>query len=121
MDIQIKQKKMSDNYRYNAQGVEELFNYYYSLAEMGQHSYDVNAVDLRLDFERALSSTVLTEDEREIKYHSILGDILQDIFPGGIKLTGRDMKKSIKNASTYVKLAQYLIFDTIKESKYLLL
>ncbi|MDO7487024.1 hypothetical protein Q5O89_16775 [Peribacillus frigoritolerans] len=61
-DLVSKGKVMDDNYGINELGVTAMLDQYFSLKEMEIHSWD--AVDIRIDFERAVSATILTGEDR---------------------------------------------------------
>jgi hypothetical protein len=55
-------KRMNDSFGYDPYGVRTMFESYYELKEMGLSNWQ--AVDIILDFEKALSATIMTAESR---------------------------------------------------------
>lgn len=58
-DTYTKQKSIEDLYEYNQEGIRSLLQNHYKLIEQGLFSYDPMVIAIKLDVERALSSTLL--------------------------------------------------------------
>jgi hypothetical protein len=96
-----KEKAMDDNYGINQAGVNAVFEEYFGLKESELH--DWNSVNVRIDFEKALTSTLLTSDER-----------LAVALVFGMGLNHREAGKLMKLKPTEIKGHIDIVIETME-------
>lgn len=87
-----KAKSLDDRYNYDSVGVESMFNDYYKIQCMGFYSSDAHAIDLKMDFEKALCASVLEPLERCVI-----------AFVYGLQLTFIEASKILKEKISVLK------------------